>query len=186
LHRLDTPKPALIDQLSSMTPLKPNTPLGLIRFVIQTGDDDLRGNGNGNGTGATADVFLHDNTSFSVTLHSLDDPQGFDNHSTHILDLPIPDTVDPPLTPSHGIAGVRINIIENYSTPATSDNWNIAGLSVSLFNDPKGPFVCQLNLKGTSTLQDGHIGLVRLSEHPGNSGVGPSSPIFKTGPGSGC
>ena len=180
-----SPTAALIDQLATLKPLTPNQPLGLIRFVIKTGGDGLRGNGNGNGTGITADVILKDNSQFAVTLHSMDDPAGFENDSTHTLDFQIPDTVNPPLTPSHGIAGVRINIQEHYSFPATADNWNIVNLSVSLFNNPNGPFACQLNPKGTNQLQDGDVGLVRLSENADNSGSGPSSQIFPTGPGSG-
>jgi hypothetical protein len=48
------------------------------------------------------------------------------------------------------------------------------------------PEVCPLNLVGTSVLQDGSTGLVRLSKNADSSGNGPSSPKYLTGPGSGC
>ena len=67
----------------------------------------------------------------------------------------------------------------------SADNWDIANLQVSLFN-PGSTQVCQLNLIGTSVLQDGSTGLVRLSKNADSSGNGPSSPIFPTGLGSGC
>jgi hypothetical protein len=88
------------------------------------------------------------------------------------------------LTPSQGLTGVRINLMQN-NPDFSADNWDIAALQVSLFN-PGSPQVCQLNLVGTSVLQDGSTGLVRLSKNADSSGNGPSSPIFSTGPGSGC
>jgi hypothetical protein len=181
---LGTPKVGLIFQLSSSTPLTPNQPLALIRFVIQTGGDDL--GGGLHGSEATADVLLKNGGSFTVTLRQRTEPN-WQKWSTHTVDLQIPDTVSPPLTQSNGIAGVRINLIQN-NPDISADNWDIATLAVSLFNPPfsSANAVCQLNLVGTSQLQDGSIGLVRLSKSAGPSGDGPSSPVFNTGPGSGC
>jgi hypothetical protein len=179
-----SPAAGLLYQLTTLTPLTRNQPLVTIRITIKTGHDDLRGNGNGCGTGATADIFLQDGSFFTVPLHSQGDPAGFANNSTQVIDNPVPHSIT--LTPSNGIAGVRINIQEHFSFPCTADNWDIAELAVSLFDNPHGPFVCQLNLVGTSLLQDGHIGLVRLSQFPGSHGVGTSTQIFPTGPGSGC
>ncbi|MGB6728355.1 MAG: hypothetical protein WBE74_20860, partial [Terracidiphilus sp.] len=111
------------------------------------------------------------------------------NGSINTLDFPIPaidDQGNPiaPLTQTNGIAGVTINQVQ--SNPGWSaNNWDIAAIQVSLFN-PGSPQVCQLNLVGTSILQDGSTGLVRLSLTAGSSGNGPSSPEFLTGPGSGC
>jgi len=89
-----------------------------------------------------------------------------------------------------GLAGfiVRINMQQgNYSFPCDPDNWDIYSLNVSLVAPSLvvNP-LCQLNLVGTSQLQDGSLGLVRLSETQGSSGNGPSSPIYNTGAGSGC
>ena len=81
------------------------------------------------------------------------------------------------LTQSKGLTGVRINLVQ-HNPDWSADNWDIANLQVSLFN-PGSPQVCQLNLVGTSVLQDGSTGLVRLSKNAGSSGNGPSSPIFQ-------
>lgn len=88
------------------------------------------------------------------------------------------------MTPTNGIAGVRINLIQD-NPDLSADNWDIENLLVRLFN-PGSPQVCQLNLIGAATLEDGSIGLVRLSKSAGAGGSGPSSPVFTTGPGSGC
>ena len=180
-----TPTCALIDQLSSPTPLTPK-PLGLIRFVITSGADGV--GGGLQGSSATADVLLPDGGMFTVTFRNHSDPN-WDAGSTHQLDFTIPATDSgnnpiPPLTQTKGIAGVRINL-EQSNPDWSADNWDIANLSVSLFN-PGHPLVCQINLIGTSVLQDGNIGLVRLSKSAGSSGNGPSSPVYATGPGSGC
>jgi hypothetical protein len=91
--------------------------------------------------------------------------------------------VNPPLTQSNGIAGVRINLIQD-NPNEFADNWDIADLFVNLLN-PGSTQVCQLFLVGTSRLQDGSTGLVRLSKNPGHSGVGPHKE-FLTGATSGC
>jgi hypothetical protein len=181
-----TPKGALINQLSSQTPLTNNQPLTLIRFVITTGQADL--GGGLHGSGATATVALKNGDTFTVTLKTASQ-SNWNNGSINTLDFTIPATDDQgnmiaPLTQSNGIAGVTINQVQ--SNPGWSaNNWDIAALQVSLFN-PGSPHVCQLNLVGTSVLQDGSIGLVRLSLTAGSSGNGPSSPEFITGPSSGC
>lgn len=175
---LGSPKPGLITQLTTATPTTPAS-LTLIRFIVGTGGDDLRGDST-----ATADVFLKNGGQFTVTLKAKN-AGSWDNGTTHgPIDFDIPGTVTLP-TISEGLSGVQINLIQGGSFPETDDNWDISTLQVSLFN-PGTPQVCQLNLVGSSELQDGSTGLVRLSGSPGSSGVGPSSPIFKTGPGSGC
>jgi hypothetical protein len=181
---LGSPTCALLNQLASPTPLTPNQPLSMIRFVIKTGDDDL--GGGLHGSSATADVFVPGGGSFTVKLRDSSEPN-WDNNSTHTVDFPIPNTVSPPLTPGNGITGVRINLVQN-NPDVSADNWDIAALAVSLFNPPfsAATSVCQLDLVGNNTLQDGSTGLVRLSKNPGSSGNGPSSPDFLTGPGSGC
>lgn len=181
-----TPTGALINQLSSQTPLTNNQPLTLIRFIITTGGADL--GGGLHGSGATATVSLKNGDTFTVRLKTTSQ-SNWNNGSINTLDFPIPTTDDQgnpiaPLTESNGIAGVTINQVQ--SNPGWSaNNWDIAALQVSLFN-PGSPHVCQLNLVGTSVLQDGNIGLVRLSLTKGSSGNGPSSPEFLTGPSSGC
>lgn len=181
-----TPKGALINQLSSQTPLTNNQPLTLIRFVITTGQADL--GGGLHGSGATATVALMNGDTFTLTLKTTSQ-SNWNNGSINTLDFPIPAVDDQgnpiaPLTQTNGIAGVTINQVQ--SNPGWSaNNWDIAAIQVSLFN-PGSPQVCQLNLVGTSILQDGSTGLVRLSLTAGSSGNGPSSPEFLTGPGSGC
>jgi hypothetical protein len=181
-----TPQAGLINQLGSTTPLKPNQPLSLVRFIVTTGNDDA--GGGLHGSSQTADCFLPDGGVFTVTLRNNGEPN-WDNGSVHQVDFAIPATDNngnpvPMLMPSQGLTGVRINLVQN-NPDFSADNWDIAALQVSLFN-PGSPQVCQLNLVGTSVLQDGSTGLVRLSKNADSSGNGPSSPVFSTGPGSGC
>ena len=181
-----SPQAGLITQLGSPTPLTPNQPLSLIRFIITTGNDDA--GGGLHGSSQTADCFVPGGGVFTLTLRNSGDGN-WDNGSTHEVDFPIPATDNngnpvPMLTQTKGLTGVRINLVQ-HNPDWSADNWDIANLQVTLFN-PGSPQVCQLNLVGTSVLQDGSIGLVRLSKSAGGSGNGPSSPIFTTGPGSGC
>lgn len=180
-----TPTGALINQLGSNTPLTPNQPLTLIRFIISTGGADL--GGGLHGSGATATVTLKNGGTFSVTLKTASQAN-WPNGSVNELTFPIPptDSNGNPvlLTQNVGIAGVVINQVQ--SNPGWSaNNWDIAALQVGLLN-PGSPAVCQLNLVGENVLQDGSTGLVRLSLTAGSSGNGPSSPFYATGPGSGC
>ena len=181
-----TPTGALINQLSSTTPLTPNQPLSLIRFIVTTGDDDA--GGGLHGSSQTATVFLFDGGTITLTLRNSSEPN-WSNGSVHQIDFPIPATDDagnpvPPLTQTKGVEGVVINLVQ-HNPNWSADNWDIAALQVSLL-DPGSPEVCQLNLVGDNVLQDGSTGLVRLSKNPGSSGNGPSSPKYLTGPGSGC
>jgi Pro-kumamolisin, activation domain len=175
---LGSPKTGLITQLGTISPTTPAT-LNLIRFIVGTGGDDLR-----NDSTATANVFLKNGGQFTVTLKAKNAGDWGNGFTTPPIDFSIPNTVTLP-TIAEGLSGVQINLIQGGSFPETDDNWDISTLQVSLFN-PGTSQVCQLNLVGTSELQDGSTGLVRLSGSPGSSGVGPSSPIFNTGPGSGC
>jgi len=201
---LGTPKVGLIYQLSSPKPLTKDQPLDIVTFVIGTGHDNLRGNGGFGsgckGTGCTADILFpgFDLTTgrgvMTVTIKQKNTDEEFADNSIYgPVDFPIKnDNAGNPIPlpmPSQGLAGVRLNIQQgDYVAPCGADNWDVASLSVSLFDPVNGPAsaVCQLKLIGTATLQDNHTGLVRLSDSAGSSGVGPTSPIFKTGPGSGC
>jgi len=200
---LGSPQPALIYQLSSPTPLAKNQPLDLIRIVIGTGGDNLRGNGGFgsgcSGTGCTADIFFpgYDEATGvgvkTVTIKPTGTSQEFANNTTSppfdfALDKDNAGNPLPAVTPSQGIVGIRLNIQQDYEFPCTADNWNITTLSVDLFNPPysAATAVCQLRLVGTQELQSGGTGLIRLSESAGSSGSGPSTPIYLTGPGSGC
>jgi Pro-kumamolisin, activation domain/Subtilase family len=181
---LGSPKVGLIYQISSPTPLTPNQPFALIRFVIGSGKD---GCGGGlHGSDQTVDILLQDSTSFTCTLRHRTE-SNWDAWSSHTLDFQIPDTINYPLTESQGIAGVRINLVQN-NPDVSADNWDITSIAVSLFNPPfsAATSVCQLDLTGTATLQDGSTGLIRLSKSAGDSGNGPSSPVYTTGLGSGC
>jgi hypothetical protein len=183
---LGTPTGALINQLSSSTPLTPNQPLSLIRFIVTTGNDDA--GGGLHGSSQTATVFLFDGGTITLTLRNSSEPN-WANGSVHQVDFPIPAKDDagnpvPPLTETKGLQGVVINLVQ-HNPDWSADNWDIAALQVDLLN-PGSPEVCQLNLVGTSVLQDGSIGLVRLSKNADSSGNGPSSPKYLTGPGSGC
>ncbi|MGB9406491.1 MAG: protease pro-enzyme activation domain-containing protein [Terracidiphilus sp.] len=186
---LGSPTCSLVSQLSTLHPTTPNLPLDIIRFVISTGNDDLRKNhccGCG-GTGLTADVLLQDGTSFPLTLKPTGTDDLWDNNTTTPpLDFPIPSTVV--LTPTHGIKGITLTIHEQYSEPGCGpDNWDMTALHVSLYNPPfvSAQASCQLNLNGTSTLQDGSTGLTRFSNSPSPSGVGQTA-TYLVSSGSGC
>ena len=175
-----SPNCALVSQLGTPTPFTLNTVYSEIRFTIVTGNDDA--GGGQNGSTQTGDVLLKDGTSFTETLRNSNEAH-WDNGSTHQVPFQIPDTVTPPLTQLNGIAGVRINLVQN-NPDIAADNWDIADLFVDLVQ-PGIPAACQLHLVGTFRLQDGSTGLVRLSKNPGSSGVGPSK-TFPTGAASGC
>jgi hypothetical protein len=177
-----TPTPALLNQLSTLSPLTPNQPLVLITFSITTGNDDAGGGLNGSNQSVT--VSLTDGGSFTVPLRESNDAH-WDNWTTHTITAPIPakdsagNTI-PPLTPTSGIAGVTLN--HTQSNPSfAADNWDVFALRVSL-STPGFPPVCQLCLIGDSKLQDGSTGLVRLSQSAGGSGNGPNSPLFAPPP----
>lgn len=181
-----SPQGGLINQLGSNTPLTPNQPLTLIRFVITTGNDDA--GGGLHGSTQTADCFVPGGGVFTLTLRNSSDAN-WEHGSTHEVDFAIPATDNngnplPMLTQLKGLTGVRINLVQ-HNPDWSADNWDIANLQVSLFN-PGSPQVCQLNLIGTSVLQDGTTGLIRLSKNADSSGNGPSSPVYSTGSGSGC
>ena len=184
-----SPSCGLIQQLSTVTPLTPNQPLDLIRFVISTGGDDLRNNhccGCG-GTGLTAAVLLQDGTSFTVTLKPTGTDEKWDNNTTTPpIDFPIPSGVT--LTQSQGIKGVTLTIHEDYSFGCTADNWDMTALNVSLFNPPfnSAQAACELKLTGTKTLQDGNTGLNRFSEHNDSSGSGETATFLVSDPTNAC
>ena len=139
---LGSPKPALITQLASPTPA--DAVFREIRFIIGTGDDDLRGNGGFGsgcvGSGCTADVFwpgrrhvdLHAQAArHRRVLGELD--QHRDRSTSAIPATDINGDPVPVLNQSKGIEGVRINMQEgNHTFPCTADNWDIASLNVSL------------------------------------------------------
>ena len=82
-----TPKGGLINQLGSNTPLTPNQPLTLIRFVVTTGNDDA--GGGLHGSSQTADCFVPGGGVFTLTLRNTSDAN-WGNGSTHQVDFPFP------------------------------------------------------------------------------------------------
>ncbi|KAK0512863.1 hypothetical protein JMJ35_004880 [Cladonia borealis] len=176
---LGSPKSGLIFQLTSPEPPVP-VEFNWIRFIVGTGDDNLR-----NDSTATAKVTLVNGHFFTVTLKAKDHGS-LANGSTQLpLDFFIRHNVPTLPTPTQALAGVQINLFQGGSFPETAENWVVATLQVSLFNT-RQPQFCQLDLVGSSKLQDGSTGLVRLSESAGPSGNGPSSPVYQPGPASGC
>jgi hypothetical protein len=67
-----TPQAGLINQLGSTTPLKPNQPLSLVRFILTTGNNDA--GGGLHGSSQTADCFLPGGGIFTVTLRNSGEP----------------------------------------------------------------------------------------------------------------
>jgi len=186
-----SPQCGLIQQLSTVTPLTPNQPLDLIRFVFSTGDDNLRPNGGFgsgcNGTGLIATVLLQDGTSFPLTLKGTGTSEEWANFTTTPpIDFPIPSGVT--LTQSHGIKGITLAIQESYEGPCGPDNWDLTAMTVNLFIPPfsSATSACQLNMTGTSTLQDGSTGLTRFSNSCCSSGVGQTATYLVTDSGNHC
>ena len=155
------------------------TLLTQIQFIVTTGDDNL--GGGANGSSATATVFVSSGHSFEITLRASTAPS-WDNFTSNTVVAAVPATDGqgspiPPFTPESGITGVRINL--NQDNPSiAADNWDIFALEVSLLNADSSVQVPQIFLIGTSVLQDGSIGLVRLSLTAGSSGSGPSTQVF--------
>jgi Pro-kumamolisin, activation domain len=190
---LGTPKPALLYQLISGTPLSNNQPLNFIHWQIGTGKDDAGGGFHGSSVTATIymDPTLSLKETFKVTLRKNSDPH-WDNWSTHSGEIAIPTLSDmgvslPAVTPSQPIGGFQLHL-EQSNDGLGADNWDVTSLAVSLYNEPysSSTAICQLNRVGTNKLQDGSTGLVRLSLSRGDSGNGPDSDIYSPGPGSGC
>ena len=128
-----SPNPALLDQLSTLQPLKPNQPLVEIQISITTGGDDA--GGGQNGSSQTTTVFLKDGGSFTLTMRESFDAQ-WDNWTTHTITFPIPaldssNNPIPTLLPISGITGVRINLVQS-NPDISADNWDVFALAVSL------------------------------------------------------
>lgn len=163
------------------------TVLTQIQFVITTGNDDAGGGLNGSSQAAT--VFVPGGGNFSVPLRQTSDPH-WDNFTTHVVTATIPGTdADgnpvPQFTPENGITGVQLDMSQ--SNPSFgADNWDVFAMQVNLLSVDGTVSVPQLCLVGTAHLQDGSTGLVRLSQSAGGSGVGPTSQVFSTSPGSAC
>ena len=158
-----------------------------IQFVITTGNDDAGGGQNGSSQSAT--VFVPGGGNFSVSLRQ-SSAAHWDNYTTHVVTAQIPATDSagnpiPQFTPQNGISGVQLDLAQN-NPSFSADNWDVFALQVNLLSADGSVSVPQLCLVGTSALQDGSTGLVRLSQSAGGSGVGPTSQIFSTDPGSGC
>jgi hypothetical protein len=139
-----------------------------IRFIVGTGDDDLL-----NDSKPTANLFLMNGQSFTVTLKDKNAGSGDNGSVSGPLNFNMPSTVTTLPTPSQALSGVQINLIQGGSFLETNDNWSIGFLQVVLFNPGKLE-LCQLDLVGTNRL------LVRLK------GSVPTSPKYSPGPSSGC
>jgi Pro-kumamolisin, activation domain len=166
-----TPTCQLLNQLSTIAPLTPNEPLTEIEITIGTGGDDL-GN-SGKSDSATAVVTLTNGSSFTVQLSHETDPT-WGNGSVHTLDFLIPASVTLP-TPSSGVASMSITLGQ---PPCTTfcDNWDISSVCVTLFN-PGSAKLCQISQGPTTRLQDGSMGVARLSKRAGSGGSGPTATI---------
>jgi hypothetical protein len=174
-----TPTCQLISQLSTATPLTMNTTFAGVELLISTGQDNIRSDSE-----AKADIQLPSGStpaSLTVQLKSQGEPE-WKNGSVHSIVVPL-NGVSPPLRVGSGIAQITLHLIQHNAGGAFADNWDVSGLNARLINPGPNPEFCQLDLGPTNTLQDGHLGVVRLSENPGPSGVGGSATFAG---GSGC
>jgi hypothetical protein len=178
-----TPSCNLLLQLAAPAPLSPDAPLVLLTVTTFTGDDDLRDDSE-----VTAVVTLQDMSTFPVVLHA---PGwgSWDNGSQHTIpNIPVPCNKDgsppPPCTAQQITMSAPIKSITITKTPGNGDNWDLQALNVTA-SDPQQPAVCQINLVGTKTLDNGKNapGLWRFKNtNPGTDNDDPNSGILQTFP----
>jgi subtilase family serine protease len=127
-----TPRLGLISDLASPAPAASPILYDAANFIIQTGNDDLR-------CTSTATVDLLDVNGnplqSSITLHS-NGQDSWSGGSTHTVS----GAVSPP-QPATAIAFVRVNFFQGSSLcqiGTTSDNWNIAAITVDLSSSSTG------------------------------------------------
>jgi hypothetical protein len=117
LQRLTGSVPSL-----TLTPLNTIVPpsFNQIRFVIATGDDDLRGD-----SSATATLQSPAGSPLQVITLKWQTDDAWDNGTTHVVTAPL----TPPLTPSQ-IGRIVITLTSHNSPTETDDNWNVQSVDV--------------------------------------------------------
>jgi hypothetical protein len=170
-----TPTCQLINQLSSTTPLSPQTLLTQAQIQITTGKDDLRQN-----SAATAEVFFIGQAAPVFVQLKTDGQASWDAGTIHTftIDVPAGLTITQELVAlgAAGISQITLNLIEDPGNSGTGqDNWDVGALNVRLFapNAPVGE-VCQLDLVDPFPKlgNTSDPGVVRLSAAVGDSGSG--------------
>jgi hypothetical protein len=198
---LGSPTCNLIYQLATTTPISSNNqPLPFLDMLITTGHDDLESQ-----TGAVAAITFQSGAEIEVQLKAgQKGAQGgphWNNGAMVDLEFDLAQYLPPSEIPtaSSGVASITIKIVEDDCGDCyDEDNWDLSGLNVRLVPAPGGDIqeFCEFDIRGDSTLQDGHEGIVRFSSSAGSSGVGrqatfstaplaspPAGPVFV---GSGC
>jgi hypothetical protein len=180
-----SPTCGLIHQLATTTPLTPNIPLPYVDFLITTGHDDLRPT-------SAAEAVVQFANGKSATLPLRQQGVEWNNGAMAPLTFDLrnylcatPSTCLPTDLPTQatGIVSLTINMLEGTGGPTFADNWDISGLHVRLYPEIGGDIqeACQFDLAGNNRLQDGHLGLVRLSSTVSSSGIGPQVTFSATG-----
>ncbi len=125
LKRLTGSDPSL-----SLTP-PPKAPPGSfnqIRFVIGTGDDDLRGD-----SSATATLKAANGSTLQVISLKAQKEPGWGNNTTHTVNAELTRA----LTAS-AIVHIVITLTSHNSFGETNDNWNVQSVTVALLNNGAG------------------------------------------------
>jgi microsomal dipeptidase-like Zn-dependent dipeptidase len=100
-----------------------------IKFVIQTGDDDLRGNST-----ATATLQAANGSSLQVIQLKAQNQPAWNNNSSHTVTV----ALNPP-RPASAIAHIVIALQSHNSFGQTDDNWNVQSVTVTLTGNGVAP-----------------------------------------------
>jgi hypothetical protein len=100
-----------------------------IQFVIETGDDDLRGD-----SSATATLLASNNSTLQVITLKSQNQSSWNNNTSHTVTA----TLSPALAAS-AIAHIVIRLTSHNSLTETDDNWNVQSVVVTLSNGGSGP-----------------------------------------------
>jgi hypothetical protein len=178
-----TPTCGLIGQVSTDTPLAPQTLLTEVQIDITTGKDDLRGD-----SAASALVFFKGQAAPVLLELKPANTANWDPGEMRSFVVPVPAGLN--ITPalvsagSAGISQITFNLTENPSNNSSNeDNWDIGALHVRLFAPTVDGEMCQFDEADTVLhLNDTtDPGIVRLSAQSDQSGSGPIVTLTPTG-----
>lgn len=111
----------LSDQSQAQTP---STKFQSIRFIVQTGSDDIRSD-----SSATAELFSVNGQPLQTLSLKAHNAGGWGNNSTHTVEAALSE----PLSADE-IGRVAVTLTSHNGTFETDDNWNINQVAIQLFS----------------------------------------------------